>query len=196
MKKSLSPRREPLGLNKLEQVSWLVLRWSLLNKQAYTRGDDEENHLFHADCERLLPFAMLALCFVSSVRCSSLALLGIWIAWILQSYITFWLASKVPIGSCCISVGLPWRERMSSQLHLVWYLYSFVLLLLSDQHCSNECSLSQLLCGVFICKFHTVPLFQIDAFALTHLRTGLLLSLYILNSFSEQNGSTKRYQKF
>lgn len=80
MKKSLSPRRELLGLNKLEQVSWLVLRRSPLNKQAYTRGDDEENHLFHADCERLLPFAMLALCFLTSVRCSSLALLGIWIA--------------------------------------------------------------------------------------------------------------------
>lgn len=146
-------------------------------------------------CERLLPFAVLAHCFLSSVRCSSLALLCIWIAWVLQSYITFWLASKVPIGSC-ISVSLPWRERMSSQMHLVWCLYSFVLLLLTDQHCSSECSLSQLLFEVFICKFHTVPLFQIDAFALTHLRTGLLLSLYILNSFSEQNGSTKRYQKF
>lgn len=63
----------------------------------------------------------------------------------------------------------------------------------TDQHCSHECLLSQLLFGVFICKFHTVPLLKIDTFALTHLKTGLLLSLYIWNSFSEQNGSTKRY---
>lgn len=52
---------------------------------------------------------------------------------------------------------------------------------------------------VAVCKFHTVLLwskFKIDTFALAHLRGGLLLSQCILNSFREQNGSLKRYQKF
>lgn len=38
--------------------------------------------------------------------------------------------------------------------------------------------------------------FKLDTFALAHLRDGLLLSHCIFYSFSEQNGSLKRYQKF
>lgn len=192
MNKSLSLRRVLLGLNKLEQVSCLVLAPSI-NRSVQGVTIRRTIYYFMQMCERLLPFAMLTHCFLSSVRCSSLALLCIWTAWILWA--------------CYILAG---QRSPHWQLHVcrsslkkdnvLTIAFSsiplFFCTLVTDQHCSNECSQSQLLFGVFICKFHTVPLFQLDAFALAHLRTGLLLSLYILNSFSELNESAKRYQKF
>lgn len=145
-------------------------------------------------CERLLPFAMLTHCFF--VIC--------------EMVFTGPVTHMDSLNLVVIHYILAGQQSPHWQLHIcrsslkrengLTIAFSLISLFfctsVTDQHCSNECSLSQLLFGVFICKFHTVPLFQIDAFALIHLRTGLLLSLYILSSFNEQNGSTKRYQKF
>lgn len=144
-------------------------------------------------CERLLPFAVLTHCFLSSVR-------------FFTSPVTR-MDSLNLVVIYCILAGqqsphwqLHVRRPSLKRENVLTILFSFISLFfcasVTDQRCSNDCWLSQLLFGVFICKFRSVPLFQRDAFALTHLRTGLLISLYILNSFSEQNGSTKRYQKF
>lgn len=136
---------------------------------------------------------MLTHCFLSSVRCSSLALTHIDS---LNLVVIHYILAGQQSPHWQLHVHRPSLKR-ENVLTIAFSLISlFFCTSVTDQHCSNECWLSQLLLRVFICKFHSVPLFQIDAFALTHLRTGLLLSLYILNSFSEQSGSTKRYQNF